>query len=213
MVIFLEQKSVLLLSSKKGKCSNETQRALRAVSTRGRSSTNFWAGGTTCLSGGKREDNWGNKKIAIISAYEHTKLKLTVFTLLGRPQNTIKSHLVFTALFCFAPFSVLSSRMSAPSCFMTCDFTCDSVRRECIGRFRCMLRFQIASQIVCRMGGLVISRAACRAISARRRTTAHIPLSLLHSRNTRLSKSCIFGVQIFFVRHQSLAFLAQKEWN
>jgi hypothetical protein len=34
--------------------------------------------------------------------------------LLGVPQNTIKSHLVFTALFCFAPFSVYSSRMSAP---------------------------------------------------------------------------------------------------
>jgi hypothetical protein len=62
----------------------------------------------------KREDNWGKKKIAIISAYEHTKLKLTVFMLLGGPQNTIKSHLLFTALFCFAPFSVFSSRMSAP---------------------------------------------------------------------------------------------------
>jgi hypothetical protein len=36
--------------------------------------------------------------------------------LLGEPQNTIKSHLVFTALFCFAPFSVFSSRMSAPHC-------------------------------------------------------------------------------------------------
>jgi hypothetical protein len=34
--------------------------------------------------------------------------------LLGGPQNTIKSHLVFTALFCFAPFSVFFSRMSAP---------------------------------------------------------------------------------------------------
>jgi hypothetical protein len=34
--------------------------------------------------------------------------------LLGEPQNTIKSHLLFTALFCFAPFSVFSSRMSAP---------------------------------------------------------------------------------------------------
>jgi hypothetical protein len=34
--------------------------------------------------------------------------------LLGGPQNTIKSQLVFTALFCFAPFSVFSSRMSAP---------------------------------------------------------------------------------------------------
>jgi hypothetical protein len=45
----------------------------------------------------KREDNWGKKKIAIISTYEHTKLKLTVFMLLGGPQNTIKSHLVFTA--------------------------------------------------------------------------------------------------------------------
>jgi hypothetical protein len=33
--------------------------------------------------------------------------------LLGGPQNTIKSHLVFTALFCFAPFSVFSSRISA----------------------------------------------------------------------------------------------------
>jgi hypothetical protein len=54
------------------------------------------------------------KKIAIISAYEHTKLKLTVVMLLGGPQNTIKSHLVFTALVFFAPFSVFSSRMSAP---------------------------------------------------------------------------------------------------
>jgi hypothetical protein len=56
------------------------------------------------------------KKNVIISAYEHTKLKLTVFMLLGEPKNTIKSHLVFTALFCFAPFSVFSSRMSAPYC-------------------------------------------------------------------------------------------------
>jgi hypothetical protein len=69
--------------------------------------------GATCLSGRKREDNWGKKKIAIISANEHTKLKITVFMLLGGPQNTIKSQLVFTALFCFAPFSVFSSRMSA----------------------------------------------------------------------------------------------------
>jgi hypothetical protein len=36
--------------------------------------------------------------------------------LLGGPQNTFKSHLVFTALFCFAPFSVFSSHMSAPYC-------------------------------------------------------------------------------------------------
>jgi hypothetical protein len=41
-------------------------------------------------------------------------LKLTIFMLLRAPQNTIKSHLVFTALFCFAPFSVLSSCMSVP---------------------------------------------------------------------------------------------------
>jgi hypothetical protein len=34
--------------------------------------------------------------------------------LLGGPQNTIKSHLVFTALFCFASFSVFSCRLSAP---------------------------------------------------------------------------------------------------
>jgi hypothetical protein len=60
------------------------------------------------------------KKIAIISAYKHTKLKLTYFMLIGGPQNTIKSHLVFTALFCFAPFSVFSSRMSAPYC--SCEF-------------------------------------------------------------------------------------------
>jgi hypothetical protein len=84
--------------------------------SRGRSSTNLIAGGATCLSGGKRENNWGKKKIAIISAYEHTKFKLTVFMLLGGPQNTIKCHLVFTTLFCFAPFSVFSSRMSAPYC-------------------------------------------------------------------------------------------------
>jgi hypothetical protein len=55
------------------------------------------------------------KKIAIISAYGHTKLKLTFFMLLEGPQNTIKSHLVFTALFCFAPFSVFFSRMSGPN--------------------------------------------------------------------------------------------------
>jgi hypothetical protein len=36
--------------------------------------------------------------------------------LLGGPQKTIKSHLVFTALFCFSPFSVFFSRMSAPYC-------------------------------------------------------------------------------------------------
>jgi hypothetical protein len=73
------------------------------------------------LSGRRHLSQWkkkgrqlGKKKIAIISAYEHTKLKLTVFMLLGGPQNTIKSHLVFTALFCLAPFSVFSSRMSAP---------------------------------------------------------------------------------------------------
>jgi hypothetical protein len=39
--------------------------------------------------------------------------------LLGGPQNTIKSHLVFTVLFCSAPFSVFSSCMSAPYCI--CD--------------------------------------------------------------------------------------------
>jgi hypothetical protein len=82
----------------------------------GRSSKKLIAGGATCLSGEKRENNWGKKKIAIISAYEHTKLKLIVFMFLGGPQNTIKSHLVFTALFCFAPFSVFSSSMSAPYC-------------------------------------------------------------------------------------------------
>jgi hypothetical protein len=41
--------------------------------------------------------------------------------LLGGPQNTIKSHLVFTALFCFAPFSIFFSRMSAPHCFSIID--------------------------------------------------------------------------------------------
>jgi hypothetical protein len=55
----------------------------------------------------KRGRQLGTKnKIAIISAYGHTKLKLTFLLLLGGPQNTIKSHLVFTALFCLAPFSV-----------------------------------------------------------------------------------------------------------
>jgi hypothetical protein len=39
------------------------------------------SGGATCLSGRIREDNWGKKNIAIISAYEHTKLKLTFFML------------------------------------------------------------------------------------------------------------------------------------
>jgi hypothetical protein len=66
------------------------------------------------LSGRRHLSQWREKgrqlgtknKIAIISAYGHTKLKLTFFMLLGGPQNTIKSHLVFTALFCFAPFSV-----------------------------------------------------------------------------------------------------------
>jgi hypothetical protein len=47
---------------------------------RGRSSTNFRAGGANCLSGRKREDKWGKKKIAIISAYEHTKLKHKIKT-------------------------------------------------------------------------------------------------------------------------------------
>jgi hypothetical protein len=45
--------------------------------------------------------------------------------LFGGPQNTIKSHLVFTALFCFAPFSVFSSRMSAPHStvqLITCQY-------------------------------------------------------------------------------------------
>jgi hypothetical protein len=64
----------------------------------------------------KGKTTWDKKKIAIISAYGHTKLKLILFMLLGGPQNTIKSHLVFTALFCFAPFSVFFSRMSAPYC-------------------------------------------------------------------------------------------------
>jgi hypothetical protein len=42
------------------------------------------AGGATCLSGGKRENNWEKKKIAIISAYEHSKLKLTGFYVVRR---------------------------------------------------------------------------------------------------------------------------------
>jgi hypothetical protein len=50
----------------------------------------------------------------IISDLEHTKLKLTVPMLLGGPQNTLKSKLVCTILFCLAPFSVFSGRMSAP---------------------------------------------------------------------------------------------------
>jgi hypothetical protein len=100
----------IYFSNRKQPC----QRVFLLLINRGRSSTNLIAGGATCLSGGKKENNWGKKKITIISAYEHTKLKLTVFMLLGGPQNTIKSHLVFTALFCFAPFSVFSSRMSAP---------------------------------------------------------------------------------------------------
>jgi hypothetical protein len=48
--------------------------------------------------------------------------------LLGGHQLTFKSHLVFTALFCFAPFSVFSSRMSAPYCYrlhVPCDLLCD----------------------------------------------------------------------------------------
>jgi hypothetical protein len=44
--------------------------------------------------------------------------------LLEGPQNTIKSHLVFTALFCFAPFSVFFSRMSAKQSLSSmCSFT------------------------------------------------------------------------------------------
>jgi hypothetical protein len=39
--------------------------------------------------------------------------------LLRGPQNTIESHLVFTALFCFAPFSIFSSCMSAP--YLDCN--------------------------------------------------------------------------------------------
>jgi hypothetical protein len=63
----------------------------------------------------EKEKATGDKrKNAIISAYDHTISKLSVFMLLGGPQNTITSHLVFTALFCFAPFFVFSSRMSAP---------------------------------------------------------------------------------------------------
>jgi hypothetical protein len=50
------------------------------------------------------EGNWGQKKIAIISANEHTKLKLSVFMLLGGPHNTFKSHLVFTAAVLFSPY-------------------------------------------------------------------------------------------------------------
>jgi hypothetical protein len=42
------------------------------------------------------------------------KIKINFFYVVRGPQNTIKSHLVFTALFCFAPFSVFFSRMSAP---------------------------------------------------------------------------------------------------
>jgi hypothetical protein len=41
-------------------------------------------GGATCLSGRKREDNWREKKIAIVSANEHTKLKLTGFYVVRR---------------------------------------------------------------------------------------------------------------------------------
>jgi hypothetical protein len=34
--------------------------------------------------------------------------------LLGGPQSTIKSHMIFSVLFCFAPFSIFSGRMGAP---------------------------------------------------------------------------------------------------
>jgi hypothetical protein len=43
--------------------------------------------------------------------------------LLGGPQNTIKNYLVLIALFCFAPFYVFSSRMSAPYCYKTISKT------------------------------------------------------------------------------------------
>jgi hypothetical protein len=80
-------------------------------------SRGIWGAHQKLLSGRRHLSQWkkkGKNKIAIISAYERTKLKLYVFMLLGGPQNTIQNHLVFTALLCFAPFSVFSSRMSAP---------------------------------------------------------------------------------------------------
>jgi hypothetical protein len=56
----------------------------------------------------------GGKRKLLFFCLSPYKLKLTVFMLLGGPHNTIKTYLVFTALFFFAPFSVFSSRMSEP---------------------------------------------------------------------------------------------------
>jgi hypothetical protein len=56
--------------------------------------------------------------------------------LLGGPQNTIKGHLLFTALFCFAPFSVFSSRMSAPYCLKPIEvFYCPPSSQFGLGHF------------------------------------------------------------------------------
>jgi hypothetical protein len=42
------------------------------------------------------------------------KIKTKIFYVVRRDPEHYKSHLVFIALFCFAPFSVFSSRMSVP---------------------------------------------------------------------------------------------------
>jgi hypothetical protein len=49
------------------------------------------------------------RKMLLLLLMSIQNQNLTVFMLLGGPQN-----MVFTALFCFAPLSVFSSRMSAP---------------------------------------------------------------------------------------------------
>jgi hypothetical protein len=82
----------------------------------------------------------GGGKKAIISAYEHTKLKLTVFMLLGGPQNTIyKKPLGFHRAVLFAPFSVFSSRMSAPYLYFAILFIdycrIDFAKRTLMNRF------------------------------------------------------------------------------
>jgi hypothetical protein len=61
--------------------------------------------------------------------------------LLGGTQNTIKCHLLFTALFCFAPFSVFSSRMSAPYCSNTPLMTADGT----VGGNYLFLTFSLSS--------------------------------------------------------------------
>jgi hypothetical protein len=90
--------------SRASKSANQTSRVARLIGGAHQQTSERAAPPVSVAEKGKATRE--KRKKAIIFAYEHTILKLTVFMLLGGPQNTIKSHLVFTALFCFAPFSV-----------------------------------------------------------------------------------------------------------